>query len=118
MSKALKTTTKALAKSKEGEDVLMSEEKTIYLIDSSGSMGDKLGTYQGKSLTKVEAVRMALGAMMEARLSYPTDDHVGIVTFGYSGSRGMAREVVPLKPCDQKHIELAKSIRASGGTPE
>lgn len=118
MSKALTKTKKSVSKFKEGEDVLLSEEKTIYLIDTSGSMSERLGKYEGKSIDKIEAVRIALGAMMEARLSYLTDDHVGFIEFSGSGyGRHYTKDTMPLGPCTPKYAAHAKKLRADGGTP-
>lgn len=111
----------ALAKLKEGKDVLMSEERTIYLIDASGSMAETIGYDGDKVMSKSTAVRKAMGAMMEARLAYPTQDHVGIVTFGqgdYAATgRAFTKVLCDLGPASSHHIQAAQGINAMGDTP-
>lgn len=112
-----KVNSRSLKSSKEGENVLLSEEKTIYLIDTSTSMSDILGRYGQEGVpTKIAAVRTAMKAMMEARLGYETDDHVGIVSFGGSG-RNFTHVHAELEPCGSKHIAAISRLSPGGNTP-
>lgn len=106
--------TKALTK--EGMNVLLSEETTIYLVDGSGSMRDIMGHKDGQRLSKAEAVEMALVAMLEARLSYDTADKVGVVAFGLDGS-GLVQTLMEPRVVTHKHIEAVKGIGAHNSTP-
>lgn len=110
------TNTQALASLKEGEDVLLSEEETVYLVDGSGSMCETIGYDGDVSVTKCEAVRKAMTAMMDARLSYATADKAGIVVFGVNG-RSMTEVVAPLEVVSHNHVASISRIGAGGGTP-
>lgn len=106
----------ALAKLKEGDDVLMSEEQAIYLIDRSGSMANVIGYDGDHQITKMQAVKKAMKAMMEARISYATADKVGILTFG-AGQRNMTEVEAPLEVAGPQHITCMTDVSPSGGTP-
>ena len=131
-----KSDTKDLKKMKEGEDVLLSEETTVYLIDCSGSMNDMMAgsssysDYSGGDLNpdgeevnlincrKVTAVKRAMVAMLEARQSYPTADKIGIV--GFSGSyneQKFSRSLIDPEMVSSDHFKAVASLWATGGTP-
>lgn len=108
---------KALTKLKEGEDVLMSEEQAIYLVDVSGSMANIIGYDGDYQITKAQAVFKAMRAMMEARLSYATADKVGIITFGASGRR-LTEVIAELEVAGPQHLSCLSGVEnAHGGTP-
>ena len=120
MSKALTKKKARLRSHKEGEDVLLSEEKTVYLIDTSGSMEYCLGATEESVLTKCQAVRRAMKEMLKARLAYPTADHVAIVEFGTSGwGDAQTRISCELRPVTAggKHFRAAEGISANACTP-
>lgn len=100
----------------EGQNVLLSEETTVYLVDVSGSMGDVMGERQGKEIRKDEAVRLAMEAVLETRVANPTADKVGIVTFG--GSYSSLTEVL-LEPrvIELEHMKLLSRIGHHNDTP-
>lgn len=107
---------KALSKLKEGDDVLMSEEQAVYLIDVSGSMSGTIGFDGDRMINKAGAVRKAMQAMMEARLSYATADKVGIIAFGVEG-RQMTEVLAPLEVAGPQHLTCISQISSAGGTP-
>lgn len=106
----------------EGESVLLSEETTIYAIDVSGSMDELLSRKAEKAGLlnlndkKIEAVRTALSAMLNARQSYTSADKLGVVTFG-GNVRDYATTVIAPSPMSTKHFDTLGSIHADGGTP-
>lgn len=107
----------ALAKLKEGDDVLMSEEQAIYLIDRSGSMRNAIGYDGDNEITKMQAVKKAMRAMMEARMTYATADKVGVVTFGGGDDRYMTRVEAGLEVAGPDHIKCMSGVCSAGGTP-
>jgi len=96
----------------EGQNVLLSEECTIYALDVSGSMKETIGHIDGEALSKVAGVRKAMHAVFTSRLANPTADSVGIVTFG-----DYAKVVMEPTIIEQSHMRHLESIRSVGDTP-
>lgn len=106
--------TKSLVR-QEGKNVLMAEETTIYVVDISGSMIDTIGEKDGQNISKSGAVRLAMEAVFDVRLSNDTADKVGIVLFG--GYQQPAKVLLDPTVIRQEHLKLLSSIGANDDTP-
>lgn len=113
MSKAL---------SKEGKELLMSEETTLFLLDVSGSMSQSMGSSfdASEAHNKIGALKRALMAALEERIKHPSNDRMGIVTFGGNDfdneTPGVYVKVSP-ETTTHSHLELCSKLYARGGTP-
>jgi Mg-chelatase subunit ChlD len=107
---------KAIKKLVEGDDVLLSEETTIYLIDNSSSMHYILGNYESQQISKLDAVKMAVKAMLEARLGYASADKVGIIAFT-SRAENYTNTLMEPKVAEPDHMKVVEQLCAAGGTP-
>lgn len=101
---------------KEGQDVLMSEETTMYVLDTSGSMKDFMGEKASFAGTKLEAMKKAVIAALEQRLISGGVDKLGVVVFGGVGNKGVKLLFKPSIP-DKSYIISVRSVCASGLTP-
>lgn len=122
--------TSEMVKAVEGRDVIGSEEDTVYLIDLSTSMNNRIDSQSDGTKddtenateehpTKIQAVKRAMSAMLTVRLSNPTADRVSLVGFGGGVSWGdpKVRVIQPLSIVGEKHITSIQKQVADHGTP-
>lgn len=112
----------------EGENVLMSEEVTIFLLDVSGSMSEgfkqeasSTNTSRWGGFTKINALKDATIAYINKRLKVNSSsgaaDLFGVITFGHSDDPEVRLLHDPHYSNYDSLLRKIQSLRSDGSTP-
>lgn len=111
MKDKLKTT-------KKRDDLLMSEETTMFVLDCSSSMSYSMSSLATFAGSKTDALKRAVVAALEERVKNPSLDKLGVVLFGGNDSERSTKLLFRPEHTTQAHVEAVKTkIYDQGCTP-